>query len=90
MIKLTGDTPRYRIVIRGECGRLLATLVDNVQAVTSQNGNTCLVVLVRDGPGFRRLMDQLQDLAVHLVSLQDLDHDKNHAIALGADERLAG
>lgn len=84
MIKPTSDTRRYRIVIRGECGKLLASLIDNVQVLTSQNGNTCVVALVRDGPEFWRLIEQLQDLAVHVVSLQDLDHENGQTTALGA------
>jgi len=86
MIKPTSDARRYRIVIRGECGRLLTGLVDNIQDVTSQNGDTCVVALVRDAPEFWGLMDQLQDLALHVVSLQDLDHDDGQATALGAGE----
>ena len=83
MIKPTSDTRRYRIVIRGECGRLLASLIDNVQVLTSQNGNTCVVALLRDDPEFWGLMAQLQDLAMHVVSLQDLDHENGQTTALG-------
>ena len=64
--------------------RLLAGLVDNLQAVASQNGDMCVVALVRDDPEFWGLMEQLQDLALHVVSLQDLDHDNGQATALGA------
>ena len=86
MIKPTGDAWQYRIVTRGECGRLLADLADNLQAVISQNGYTCVVALVRDDPEFWGLMEQLQDLALHVVSPQDLDHDNGQAAALGAGE----
>ena len=86
MITPTVDARRYRIVIRGECGRLLAGLVDNVQVMTSQNGNTCVVARVQDDPEFWGLMQQLQDLALHVVSRQDLDHDHGQATAPGAGE----
>jgi hypothetical protein len=86
MIKPASDARQYRIVTRGECGRLLAGLVDNLQVVTSQNGDTCVVALVRDDPEFWGLMEQLQDLALHVVSLQDLGHDNGQATALGAGE----
>jgi hypothetical protein len=86
MITPTIDARRYRIVIRGECGRLLAGLVDNVQVVTSQNGDTCVVARVQDDPEFWGLMQHLQDLALHVVSLRDLDHVNGQATALGGGE----
>jgi len=84
MIKPTSDARRYRIIIRGECARLLTGLVDSAQVVTSQNGDTCVVVVVGGDPEFWGLMEQLQDLALHVISLQDLDHDNGQATALSA------
>src|SRR5262252_3859938 len=84
MIKPASDARRYRIVTRGECGRLLAGLVDNPQ-VTPQNGDMCVVALVR-GPGVWGPMEQIQDLALPVVSLQALDHGNGQATALGAGE----
>lgn len=81
MIRPAGNTRRYRIIIRGECGRLLTSLMDNVEVVTCQNGHTCVVALVRDDPEFWGLMEQLRDLAVHVVSLQDLDHGNGESSA---------
>jgi hypothetical protein len=81
MIRPVGNARRYRIVIRGECGRLLTSLMENVEGVTSQNGNTCVVALVRDDPEFWGLLEQLRDLAMHVVSLQDLDHGNGEASA---------
>lgn len=81
MIRPAGDSRRYRIVIRNECGRLLASLLENVEIVSSQNGHTCVVVLVRDDPEFWDLLEQLRDLAMHVVSLQDLDHGNGRALA---------
>ena len=86
MIKPMSAGRRYRIVIRGECGKLLTGLVDNAQVVTSQNGDTCVVAAVRDDPEFWGLMEQFQELALHVISLQDLDHDNGQATAPGASE----
>jgi hypothetical protein len=72
MIRLTGGARQYRIIVRGECGRLLASLIDNVRVEPSQNGDTCVVALVRDDPEFWGLLEQFQDLALHVVSLQEL------------------
>jgi len=82
MIRPASDARRYRIIIRGECRKLLASLIDNAQAVSSQSGDTCVVALVRDDPEFWGLMEQLRDLALHVVSLEDLDHRNGQATAL--------
>jgi len=81
MIRPASDARRYRIVIRGECGRLLASLLENIEVVSSRNGHTCVVALVRDDPEFWGLLEQLRDLAMHVVSLQDLDHGNGQAVA---------
>ena len=81
MIRPVGDARRYRIIVRGECGRLLASLLENAEVVSSQNGHTCVVALVRDDPEFWGLLEQLRDLAIHVVSLQDLDHGNGRAAA---------
>jgi hypothetical protein len=65
---------RYRICLRSECGRLLGSLIDNLHVESSRNGGTCVVASVRDDPEFWGLMEQLRDLALHVVSVQDLDH----------------
>jgi len=85
MVRPTTDTRQYRIIIRGECGRLLVSLIDNVQIEPSQGGDTCVVALVRDDPEFWGLLEQLRDLALHLVSLQELDN--GHGQADGATGR---
>ncbi len=74
MIEPTSGTRLYRIIIRGECGRLLVSLIDNVRVESSQSGDTCVVALVRDDPEFWGLLEQLRDLALHVVSLQELGH----------------
>jgi hypothetical protein len=81
MIRPAVDARRYQIVIRGECGKLLVSLIDNLR-VLSQSDDTCVVALVRDGPEFWGLMEQLRDLALHVVSVQDLDHVNGPATAV--------
>lgn len=71
--RLASDARRHQITIRGECGKLLVSLIDNLRVV-SQSGDTCVVALVRDDPEFWGLMEQLRDLALHVVSVQDLDY----------------
>lgn len=38
---------RYRIIVRGECGDMLAAAIDGL-AVESRPGSTCVVAAVRD------------------------------------------
>jgi hypothetical protein len=50
MIDYNG-APRYRIIIiRGNWGQLLVSLVDRVQVEPSEGGDTCVVALLRDDP----------------------------------------
>jgi len=49
MIRPASDAGQYRIIVQGECGSLLASLVDNVRVdVSPEDGDTCVVALVRD------------------------------------------
>lgn len=81
MIRPATGTRQYRICLRSDCGRLLDSLIDNLRVESSHNGHTCVVAWVRDDPEFWGLMEQLQDLALHIVSVQDLDHVNGHAAA---------
>ena len=73
MVRPASLARRYRIIVRGDCGRLLASAADNVQAdVAPKTGDSRVVGLVKDDPEFRGVMDQLRDLALHVVSVQDL------------------
>ena len=81
MIGPTSNARQYRIIIRGECGRLLASLIDDVRVEPSQDGDTCVVALVRDDPEFWGLLERLRDLALHVVSLQELCHGNGQADA---------
>ena len=62
---------RYRIVLRGECGGLLAGLAAGL-AVESGQGRTCVIATVRDESEFYGLLDRLQDFALHIISLSEL------------------
>ena len=37
------------------------------------DGRTCIIAAVRDDSGLYGLLDRIQDLALHLVSLNELD-----------------
>ena len=89
MIRPTSDARQYRIIIRGECGRLLVSLIDNVRVEPSQDGDTCVVALVRDDPEFWGLLERLRDLALHLVSLQELGCGDDQADAAAGGRRSA-
>ena len=89
MIGPTSDARQYRIIIRGECGRLLASLIDDVQVEPSHDGDTCLVALVRDDPEFWGLLEQLRDLALHVVSIQELGRGDGQADAAAGGRRSA-
>lgn len=71
MTTLSYSVLRYRIVLRGECGGLLAGLADKL-AVESGHGRTCVTVTVRDESEFYGLLDRLQDFALHIISLSEL------------------
>jgi hypothetical protein len=75
MTTLSDTTLRYRIILRGEC-HLLLTGIAGELAVESGHGRTCIVVSVRDESEFYGLLDRLQDLALHIVSLTELDADR--------------
>jgi hypothetical protein len=62
---------RYRIVVRDECGELLAGLVDGL-AIESGKGWTSVVASVRDESEFYGLLDRFAELALHIVSLNEL------------------
>ncbi len=74
MAMLSNTTMRYQIIVRGECGLLLAGIVDDLTAESS-HGRTRVVVSVRDESELYGLLDRLEDLAVHIISLNELGAD---------------
>jgi len=85
MIEPTSDTRQYQIIIRGECGRLLVSLIDDIEVEPAQGGNTRVVALIRDDPAFWGLMEQLRDLALHVVSLEELGHGRANVLTDGRE-----
>ena len=65
---------RYRIILRGECQQLLASILDGF-SVESGRGWTCIMASVRDESELYGLIDRLQEFALHIVSLTELDPD---------------
>jgi hypothetical protein len=57
---------------------LLTSLGDDVH-VEKASGDTSFVASLRDEAEFWGLMDPLQDLALHLFSLDELDHPRERA-----------
>jgi hypothetical protein len=62
---------RYRIVVRDDCGDLLASLVEGL-AIESGGDQTSVVASVRDESELYGLLDRFHDLALHIVSLHEL------------------
>lgn len=69
-----GGTRRYRIILRGECGQLMAAVLDGL-LIESYQGWTCVMALVHDESELHDLLDRFQDFALHLVSLDELGAD---------------
>lgn len=67
-----GTVHRYRIVVRDDCGDLLASLVEGL-AVESGGDQTSIVASVRDESELYGLLDRFHDLALHIVSLHELE-----------------
>jgi hypothetical protein len=63
---------RYRIVVRDDCGDLLASLVEGL-AVEWAGDQTSIVASVRDESELYGLLDRFHELALHIVSLHELE-----------------
>ena len=69
------DAPvRYRIMFRGECGNVLQGIVRDA-TIESRRGWTRVIVTVSGEAGFYELLDRFQDLALQVVSINQLDAD---------------
>jgi 4-carboxymuconolactone decarboxylase len=62
---------QYRIVLRGECGELIATALADFK-VESGRGWTTFIASVRDESELYGLLDLLEDFALHVVSVNEL------------------
>lgn len=69
-----GGPRRYRIILRGECGQLMAAVLDDL-LIESYQGWTCVMAVVHDESELYDLLDRFQDFALHLVSLDELGAD---------------
>jgi hypothetical protein len=71
---VNGDS-RYRIVLRGDCQALLASMACPAEVGTCPGGHTHAVVPVTDEAEFWGLLDRIQDFALHIVGLSELTDD---------------
>ena len=62
---------RYQLILRGECGPLTGWLFGDVTIETG-NGCTSLTFSARDDSELYGLLDRIQDLALHLISLYEI------------------
>ena len=65
---------RYRIILRGECSRLLTGVLDDL-LIEACRGWTCVTASVRDESEFYGLLDRFEEFALHIVSLNELGAD---------------
>jgi hypothetical protein len=65
---------RYRIVVRDNCGDLLASLVEGLAIEPGGPGGdrTAVVASVRDESELYGLLDRFHELSLHIVSLTEL------------------
>ena len=75
MTKPTDRCRRYRIRVGGDCGELLASGIDGAEVESVLDGTTTVVVGVQDDSEFYGVLDRLQDLALHIVSLTEIIAD---------------
>jgi hypothetical protein len=62
---------RYRIILRGECGHLLQGILSDA-TIESRRGWTCVIATVGGESEFYGLLDRFQDLALQVVSINQL------------------
>jgi len=62
---------RYQLIVRGECGLLTEGLFGDA-AIESGHGCTGLIFSARDDSDLYGLLDRIQDLGLHLISLYQI------------------
>jgi hypothetical protein len=62
---------RYQLILRGECGPLTAWLFGDA-AIESGGGCTSVAFSARDDSDLYGLLDRIQDVAFHLISLNQI------------------
>jgi hypothetical protein len=61
---------RYQLIVRGECGPLTESLFGEA-AIETGNGCTSLIFSARDDSELYGLLDRIQDLGLHLITLYE-------------------
>ena len=61
---------RYQLIVRGECGPLTERLSGDA-AIGTGGGCTSLIVSARDDSELYGLLDRIQGLGLHLISLNE-------------------
>jgi hypothetical protein len=62
---------RYQVIVRGECGPLTGWLFGEA-AIETGHGCTSLIFSARDDSDLYGLLDRIQDLGLHLISLCEI------------------
>jgi hypothetical protein len=83
---LTVPRRRYRIILRGDCARLLAAVLDDA-TIESSRGWTCVLASVRDDSELYGLLDRFEEFALHIVSLNELGAGVIHPQAVPGSMR---
>ena len=63
-------------MLRGECPSLLAAIAAGA-VIECGHGITCITACVRDDSELYGLLDRIQDVALHLISLNELGDDND-------------
>jgi len=61
----------YQLILRGDCGPLTAWLFGDA-AIASGGGCTSVIFSARDDSELYGLLDRIQDVALHLISLYQI------------------
>jgi hypothetical protein len=63
---------RYQLILRGDCGPLTAWLFGDAPIASGGGSGTSVIFSARDDSELYGLLDQIQDVALHLISLNQI------------------